>query len=105
MPLSASCVGCGGTGRNDAFFVNRGRAFSCRYGSVHARSKLSTSIQRSCTPSLRMSLFPVIAALLAADPAWEVFIDQGDTFVRAGTKQGLKVGVELTLLGDGGVKV
>lgn len=43
----------------------------------------------------------LLLAVLAADPnAVEVFKDKGDLFVRAGTNRGLKVGTELTVLGD-----
>ncbi len=43
----------------------------------------------------------LLLALLAADPrVVEVFKDKGDTFIRAGTNAGLKVGAEVTILGD-----
>jgi hypothetical protein len=43
----------------------------------------------------------LLLALLAADPrVVEVFKDKGDTFIRAGTNRGLKVGAEVVILGD-----
>ena len=43
----------------------------------------------------------LLLALLAADPkVVEVFKDKGDTFLRAGTNRGLKVGSEVAILGD-----
>src|SRR4051812_27819046 len=43
----------------------------------------------------------LLLALLAADPKLvEVFKDKGDTFIRAGTNKGLKVGSEVVIVGD-----
>ena len=39
--------------------------------------------------------------LLAAEPQFDVFTDRGELFVRAGTKDGLKVGIELQLVPAG----
>lgn len=43
-----------------------------------------------------------VLSLLCAEPSYELFTDKGDLFVRAGSKAGLKVGVEVNLLGEGG---
>jgi hypothetical protein len=47
-----------------------------------------------------MTLAFVVALSLSSNPQYDLFTDKGDTFVRAGAKKGLKVGAELTLLGD-----
>src|SRR5262245_21403435 len=45
-------------------------------------------------------VFALTARLASAQEAWELFVDKGDTFIRAGEKQGLKVGDELWMYGD-----
>jgi hypothetical protein len=43
----------------------------------------------------------LLLLLLTSDPRTvEVFKDRGDFFIRAGTSRGLRVGVEVTILGD-----
>lgn len=42
----------------------------------------------------------ILFTLAAAPPSFPVFVDKGDLFVKAGTKQGLKVGSEVELLGS-----
>lgn len=56
---------------------------------------------------MRMNLkaFALLAALVpalsfAADDVVEVFKDKGDIFIRGGTNKGVKVGSEVTILGD-----
>jgi hypothetical protein len=46
-----------------------------------------------------------LAVLAAAPDAYELFSSDGEVFVRAGTKQGLKVGVELKVTGGGSAVV
>src|SRR5688572_24767080 len=48
-------------------------------------------------------MLPVLLATLlsvASPNEAAVFVDKGDLFARAGTKQGIRVGMKLTLLGD-----
>jgi hypothetical protein len=47
-----------------------------------------------------MTLALVLALSLSSTPQYDLFTDRGDTFVRAGSRKGLKVGAELTLLGE-----
>src|SRR3954468_8556408 len=48
-----------------------------------------------------MTLALVTALALHANPnVVDLFADKGDTFIKAGKKQGLKVGTDVTVLGD-----
>src|SRR5262245_25444777 len=50
----------------------------------------------------RLALCAVLASSAAsAQEAWETFNDKGGTFIRAGSKQGLAVGSELSMYKDG----
>jgi hypothetical protein len=47
------------------------------------------------------SMLPALMLLAAAPASYELFTADGDVFVRAGSKQGLQVGVELKVAGGG----
>jgi hypothetical protein len=55
--------------------------------------------------SMNLKAFALLASLVpalsfAADDVVEVFKDKGDIFIRGGTNKGVKVGTEVTILGD-----
>ncbi len=54
---------------------------------------------------MRSALLVVLLAVPAFAEEFEVFVDRGDTYVRAGSDQGLQRGVAVTVVAKGGKKL